>query len=147
MHLMGGDTNEIVNFRVQRIVAQQHTHKGEYGKAVELYKQIIAEKPEDLESRAQLATVYSRQKQHEAAIAEWQAVLEADPENTKFQDGLVNAYHKAGKMDIAIELAQRYIESEENGVHYARLARVYTAEKRVDDAIKAYEKAIQLSPR
>ena len=45
MHLMGGDTNEIGNFRVQRIVAQQHTHKGEYGKAVELYKQIIAEKP------------------------------------------------------------------------------------------------------
>ena len=68
------------------------------------------------------------------------------PKNTKYQDGLVNAYHKAGKMDTAIELAQQYIEAEENGVHYARLARVYTAEKRVDDAIEAYEKAIQLSP-
>ena len=135
-----------MTLRRLRTVAQQHMQRGEYSVAADLYKQIIADMPEDLESRAQLATIHSRQKKYDTAITEWEALLEADPENTKYQDGVVNAYEAAGKIDTAIELAQEYIKSDESGLHYARLAKLYATGKRVDEAIEAYEKAIKLSP-
>ena len=135
-----------MNIVMQRALAEQYMHREQLSKAVELYKQIVAAMPEDLESRAALAGIYSRQGKHEAAITEWKALREIDPENTKYQDGLVTAYQLAGKADEAIELAQGFIEAEESGVHYARLAKVYASIDRVDEAIVTYQKAIELNP-
>ena len=101
--------------------------------------------PEDLESRAQLATLYTRQNKHDEAIDVWKALLEIDPENTKYQDGLVDTYRDAGETTEAFELTQQYIERDpESSVHYARLAKLYAAEDNVDDAISTYKKAIEL---
>ena len=131
---------------IQRVLAKQYMRRDELSKAAGLYKQIIAAVPEDLESRAELARIYSRQNKHEAAIAEWNTLREADPENTKYQDGLVDAYQSADKIDEAIQLAQEFIEAEEHGVHYARLAKVYASSDRVDEAIATYQKAIEINP-
>lgn len=135
-----------MNIVMQRSLAEQYMHHGQLSKAVTLYKQIVTAIPEDLESRAALAQIYSRQNKHEAAITEWKALREVDPENTKYQDGLVNAYQSAGKTSEAIELAQEFIEAEESGVHYARLAKVYASINRVDEAIATYQKAIDINP-
>ena len=135
-----------MNIVMQRTLAEQYMQRHQFSKASELYKQIIAVMPEDLESRAALAEIYSRQDKHETAITEWQALREIDPENTKYQDGLVDAYQSAGKTDEAIELAQGFIEAEESGVHYARLAKVYASIDRVDEAIATYQKAIEINP-
>ncbi len=135
-----------MNIVMQRALAEQYMHREQLSKAVELYKQIVAAMPEDLESRAAVAGIYSRQDKHEAAITEWQALREIDPENTKYQDGLVDAYQSAGKTDEAIELAQGFIEAEESGIHYARLAKVYASIDRVDEAITIYQKAIEINP-
>ena len=135
-----------MNIVMQRTLAEQYMQRHQFSKAVELYKQIVAAMPEDLESRAALAEIYSRQDKHEAAITEWEALREIDPENTKYQDGLVDAYQSAGKTDEAIELAQGFIEAEESGVHYARLAKVYASIDRVDEAITIYQKAVEINP-
>ena len=137
---------EDMNISMQRMLAEQFMNQAELSKATELYKQIIAAMPEDLESRAQLARIYSRQDKHEGAITEWKELLEADPENTKYQDGLVDAYQSADKTDEAIKLAQEFIEAEESGVHYARLAKVYASINRADEAIATYQKAIDINP-
>ena len=131
---------------IQRVLAKQYMQRDQLSKAATLYKHIIAAVPEDLESRAELARIYSRQNKHEAAITEWNTLLEADPENTKYQDGLVNAYQSADRTDEAIEFAQGFIEVEESGVHYARLAKVYASIDRVDEAIATYQKAIEINP-
>ena len=136
-----------MNVGTQRALAQQHMRRNQLKKAVEIYEQITIAMPEDLESRAQLATIYSRQNKHDKSIDTWKALLESDPENTKYQDGLVNAYRSADKISEALELAQAYIDREvDNSVHYARLAKIYAAEDRVDDAIDAYKEAIALTP-
>ena len=135
-----------MNIVMQRGLAEQYMHREQLSKAAELYKQIVAAMPEDLESRAALAGIYSRQNKHEAAITEWEALREIDPENTKYQDGLVAALQSAGKTDEAIELAQKFIEAEESGVHYARLAKIYASIDRVDEAIATYQKAIEINP-
>ena len=131
---------------IQRALAKQYVQRDQFSKAARLYRQIVAAMPEDLESRAELARIYSRQNKHEAAITEWNTLLEADSENTKYQDGLVNAYQSADKTDEAIKLAQGFIEAEESGVHYARLAKVYASIDRVDEAIATYQKAIEINP-
>lgn len=141
-----GEKAEGMKIGIQRALAKQYVQRHQFSKASELYKQIIAVMPEDLESRAELARIYSRQNKHEASITEWKALLEADPENTKYQDGLVDAYQSADKTDEAIELAQGFIEAEESGVHYARLAKVYASIDRVDEAIATYQKAIEINP-
>ena len=133
------------NVGMQRTLAQQHAQRGEVKKAIDIYEKIAKVMPEDLESRAQLATLYSRQNKHDEAIDIWEALLEADPENTKYQDGLVDTYQDADKTDEALELAQRYIASDpESSVHRIRLARLYAADDQVDTAIDTYNKAIEL---
>ena len=56
------------NVGMQRTLAQQHAQRGEVKKAVDIYEQIAKVMPEDLESRAQLAKLYSRQNKHDKAV-------------------------------------------------------------------------------
>ena len=138
---------EEFNVATQRTLAQQYVQRDEIKKAVKIYEQLAEVMPEDLESRAQLANLYSRQKKHDASIDTWKALLDIDPENTKYQDGLVDTYQAADKNVEALELAQQYIEANpEDGVHHVRLAKLYAAEDRINDAIAAYAKAAELNP-
>ena len=127
--------------------AQKFVELGEIEKAIEIYERILKGAPDDLKSRVQLATLYSRINQHEKAAQTWGKLLEADPENTKYQDGLVYSLRVAGKGNEALEIAQTYIQTQpEVGVHYARLAKLYESEGKVGAAIANYEKAIELAP-
>ncbi len=127
--------------------AQKLVELGKIEEAIEIYERIVKGAPDDLESRLQLATLYSATKQHEKAAQTWGKLIEADPENTKYQDGLVYSLRVAGKDNEALEIGQTYVQTYPDvGVHYARLARLYEAEGKVDVAIANYEKAIELAP-
>ena len=122
--------------------AQKFVELGEIDKAIEIYERIVKGTPEDLESRAQLATLYTRTKQYEKAAQTYNKLLETDPENIKYQDALVNSLQTAGKHNEALEIAQTYVQMyPEVGVHYARLARLYEAEGNEAAAIANYKKA------
>ena len=127
-------------------MAQEFVELNQIEEAIEIYERIVKAVPEDLESQAQLATLYSRINQHEKAAQTWSELLETDPENIKYQDKLVNSLQAAGKRNEALELAQAYTQTQpEVGVHYARLAKLYADEDNVDAAIANYEKAIELA--
>ncbi len=122
--------------------AQKFVELGEIEKAIEIYERIVKGTPEDLESRAQLATLYTRTNQHEKAAQTYSKLLEADPENIKYQDALVNSLQAAGKYNEALEIAQTYVQMQpEVGVHYARLAKLYETEGNEAAAIANYKKA------
>ena len=127
-------------------MAQEFVELNQIEEAIEIYERIVKAVPEDLESQAQLATLYSRINQHEKAAQTWSELLETDPENIKYQDKLVNSLQAAGKRNEALELAQAYTQTQpEVGVHYARLAKLYADEDNVDAAITNYEKAIEFA--
>ncbi len=126
-------------------MAQEFMEQNQIEKAIEIYERIVKAVPEDLESQAQLATLYSRINQHEKAAQTWSQLLETDPENIKYQDKLVNSLQAAGKRNEALELLQAYIQTQpEVGIHYVRLAKFYADEDNVDAAIANYEKVIEL---
>ena len=136
-----------LNVGVQRAFAKEYMDRGEIRQALEIYEQIVKAVPEDLESRAQLATLYSQQNLHDSAIGTWEILLETDPENAKYQDGLINSYQASGRFEDALKLAQQFIDANpEVGVHHARLAKLYKDENRTDEAIAAYQKASELTP-
>ena len=136
-----------MNVGVQRAFAKEYMDRGEIKQAMEIYEQIVKAVPEDLESRAQLASLYSQQNLHDSAIRMWETLLETDPENAKYQDGLINGYQASGRFEDALKLAQQFIDANpEVGVHHARIAKLYKDENRMDEAIAAYEKASELTP-
>ena len=136
-----------MNIGVQRAFAKEYMDRGETKQAMEIYEQIVKAVPEDLESRAQLATLYSQQNLHDRAIGTWETLLETDPENAKYQDGLINSYQASGRFEDALKLAQQFIDANpEVGVHHARIAKLYKDENRTDEAIDAYQKASELMP-
>ena len=127
--------------------AQEFVKQNQIEEAIEIYERIVKAVPDDLESRLQLATLYSATKRHEKAAQTWGKLIEADPENTKYQDGLVYSLRVADKGNEALEIGQAYVQTYPDvGVHYARLARLYEAEGKVDVAIANYKKAIELAP-
>ena len=127
--------------------AQEFVKLNQFEEAIEIYERIVKAAPEDLESRAQLATLYSATDQHEKASEVYRKLLETDTENTKYLDALVVSLQNAGKVNEALELAQTYVQTEpEVGVHYERLARIHETQGNVDVAIANYEKAIELTP-
>ena len=122
--------------------AEEFVESGEIDKAIEIYERIVIAAPDDLDSRVQLATLYTRIKEHEKAAQIWEKLLEDDPENITYQDEFVESLQAAGKRNEAFEIAQVYIQTyPEVGVHYARLARLYESDGDADAVIENYKKA------
>ena len=130
-----------------RTLAKDFARRGDSQEALLIYTHLEKVMPEDFESRAQLATLYTTQNQYDNAVATWDALLAEDPGNTKFQDGLVRTYQKAGKIEKALEIAQEYINrDDDNAIHYVRKAKLYADDDRIDEAIAGYQKSIELAP-
>ena len=141
------DKIKTMDIKTLRTLAKNFVQRGDRQQAVFIYTHLEKVMPEDFESRAQLATLYTTQNQHDNAVATWKALLAEDPGNTKFQDGLVRTYQSAGKIDKALELSQQYIKTDaNNSVNYVRLAKLYADDDRIDEAIAAYQKSIELAP-
>ena len=141
------DKIKTMDIKTLRTLAKDFVRRGDRQQAVLIYTHLEKMMPEDFESRAQLATLYTIQNQHDNAVATWKALLAEDPGNTKFQDGLVRTYQSAGKIDKALELSQQYIKTDaNNSVNYVRLAKLYADDDRIDEAIAAYQKSIELAP-
>ncbi len=140
------EQTQTLNIGLQRAIADELTQLGEVAKAISIYERIATSTPEDFESRSELARLYTRLNIHEKATETWTSLLNADPENTKFQDGLVNSLVSAGKLKDALELSKKYIQAEpEINVHYVRLAKLYADDDRIDEALANYEKSIELA--
>ncbi|MDE0300360.1 MAG: tetratricopeptide repeat protein [Candidatus Poribacteria bacterium] len=133
---------------VLRALAHQHMKQGRLANAAEFLERLTERMPEDFESRANLAKLYSRQSDHDAALNEWYALLKSDPYTTEYQDGIVKAHQSAGQTEMAIQLAKEFIEAATigKGMHYVRLADVYASDDRFEEAIAAYSTTLEMDP-
>ena len=140
------EQTQTLSIGLQKAIADELTQLGQVAKAISIYERIATSTPEDFESRAELAQLYTRLNIHEKASETWTSLLKADPENTKYQDGLVNSLVSAGKLKDALELSKKYIQAEpEINVHYVRLAKLYADDDRIDEALANYEKSLELA--
>ncbi len=138
---------QLMSLDMQRAYAQEFEYDDQFDKAIQIYDHIIKTVPEDYESHANLAQLYTLIGQHEKSHQIWTKLLKIDPDNTNFQDGIVNSLQSADKLNDAYALAQEYVQEDpELGVHYLRLAKLYADDNKIDDAIINYKKSDELAP-
>ena len=136
-----------MSLEMQRAYAQQFEYEDQFDNAIQIYNHIISTVPEDYESLANLARLYTLIGQHDKSHQIWVRLLTIDPDNTNFQDGIVECLQSADKLADAYALAQKYIQQDpELGVHYLRIAKLYTDDNKIDEAIINYKKSDELAP-
>lgn len=125
-------------------MADEFEKKNKINEAIDIYERILKTDAENVELNTKLAALYTRTSQHEQAAVIWNKLLDTDPENPNYHDSLCNSLQAAGKLDEAIEIVQSYIQmSPDDGIHYARLAKLYADSENEEAAIKNYEKATE----
>jgi tetratricopeptide (TPR) repeat protein len=99
----------------------------------------------DANLRAMLARLYVGSASYDKAIALLTELVKEEPQ---WQDGatlLVEAYAAAGRAAEAVRWLEEAVENDPQ--LYPTLADLYTRERRWSDAVTAYERALQVSPR
>jgi len=103
--------------------------------------------PAAVRERFQKGNEYAQAGDFEKAIVEYQAVLEADPENISALTNLGVAYYSIGKLDEAIAQYDKAIElAPEDADIRSNLAAAYVQKGELDKALETYQRAIDLDP-
>jgi tetratricopeptide (TPR) repeat protein len=130
-----------------------YTAEGNYTKASERYERVLSQQSspdENLEARLALATLYDQHLDRPALAAKHlEAALELNPDDARTLRGLVEVRLRRREFDSASEIANRWIRVETDPKRradgLALLGRVERVRGNVQDAVTAFEQAVQLS--
>lgn len=115
--------------------------------AATLYAELLRVEPEDVPARLRLAEVFHRNAWNESALALLDEVFQREPNNTPAHLLRAKIRRDEGDSDLATEDYERVLAVEPNNAEaYYYLGTTYHAAKRVEDALRAYRKAIESDP-
>jgi tetratricopeptide (TPR) repeat protein len=116
--------------------------------AEEYLEQVLDEYPEDIGALNDLGYLWSDQNKHlQRSLAMVQKAVDAEPDNAAYRDSLGWAHYRLGQYDQAIEqlqAAERSLAENPDGVILDHLGDALFAAGRKKDAIKAWERAVEL---
>lgn len=125
-----------------------------YPKAVDTFKSILSQNPNDVDALFQLANVYKLQDELELAIDAAKKIISISLVNNTnthlvgFTHLLLSEiYCKQSKLDVAEVHAKAAVQrcSSVADTHY-RLGYIYTHQAKFDDALSAFKQALSLNP-
>ena len=136
-----------------RFLAEAYARLNEPERAIAVWKRIVDEDgatgQDDIEGLMALEKLYTKMGQSEAAIKVLQQLAELRPARAKeYYNRIADLSLSAFKDEQAVEYAKRALEKNpDDAASQARLGHVYAKMQRQQEAIKAYEMAIDLDPR
>ncbi len=91
------------------VIANAYFDSGKFEQAGEHYAKVLAADPENIAARSDLATTFVQRPQpdHARAIAEFNKVLESDPNHEPTLYNLAIAHHRKGDINAAQDMAAR----------------------------------------
>lgn len=90
---------------------------------------------------------FAQAGEFDKAIAEYEAVLQKDPDHVSTLSNLGVVYYNLGQLEEAIEHYQKAIEiAPEDADIHSNLAAAYVQEMQLDRALEEYEAAVDLNP-
>lgn len=118
-------------------------------KAVQYIKMRLALYPDDEASHNNLGWYYFRLERYEDAIAAYKEAIEINPYLMLPYNGLNWIYlYQLGELDLALELCERQISyNNQNAWAYNNLGWAYLGKDNLEEAKKAFEKALETDPR
>lgn len=128
-------------------MAQNFAWAENYAEAARNYRLYLKKKPDDLTSRMALANVFMWSEQYREAIAEFKLLLAKRPDNLAARITLANALIWSGRYREAIPEFERLRVKKPRDIQIPlALAQCYEHEADVEQALKAYEIALELNP-
>jgi protein O-mannosyl-transferase len=139
-------------FEAQSNLGVLFLRTGKFADAADHFRQAVRIQPDSPDAHNSLAVALWQLNDARGAIAEWNIALEITPDYPEAADGMANALATAdpsegGDPQRAVILAQRACELTNNQRpdYLNTLAIAYAAGGRLDDAIAADEKAVQVA--
>ncbi len=121
--------------------------QGEVDKAVELFNKTLAQLPDFVLARYDLAVAYRNQGNVDQAILEYEKALQINPNFPEALSNLGGQYFRVGKIDKAIETLKRAVQNFPNFIQAnSNLGAVLNKKKRYEEAIPYLKKTVQLDP-
>ncbi len=119
----------------------------DYPRAAELLEIIVAAKPDDFESRFDLAFAYTQLEQDEKAIGHYRKVVEQKADLIPAQANLAMLLMRRQRPADAAPHLKAVLEARPGDARFQHmLARALFDAERFEDAIPAFERALELDP-
>ncbi len=138
---IAGGSGSLVN------LANYYHRSGRYEEAIEVWKKLIDQNPNDLGAMIGIGNAYYAMGKVDLAIEQLRRVLEKDARNLKAIHSLATIYLNQGRASDAMMMAERAISIDPNdGIGYLNKGSAFQLMGRDDDAIEQYLLAIKHSP-
>jgi tetratricopeptide (TPR) repeat protein/DNA-binding winged helix-turn-helix (wHTH) protein len=119
----------------------------DYPGAIRVYRQLVADYPEEVEAYTRLGHLLRGERQYDAAVAVLKQASIMDPDSPDVYNALGCIYSQLGRHGEAILMAQRYLAlaPQEANAHDS-LALTYQWAGRFEESKQAYWQALRLKP-
>ncbi len=119
--------------------------QGRFASAIEHYQEVLAEHPEHLRARFNLAVIYHDQKRYDAAKREYRRLLHDHPQHARSLINLADIADAEGDAARAYVLLLRAVDAApEQAYPYSYLGRYLQRHGRRHQARAAYERALAI---
>jgi serine/threonine-protein kinase len=125
-------------------IAGVYTRLGRTEDAEASYKKAIALDPDNPTIHDSYANFLAEQSRTEEAVAVWQTVIRLAPDNYAALVNMGSMLTELGRLPEAITVTQRANEIRPSYMAYSNLGTAYARSVRYEDAIQAYQKALEI---
>jgi YaiO family outer membrane protein len=128
-------------------LADEYIQKGEFTKAIEMYRSILSQNKDDFETARILARLYSWVKEYNQSIELYQKLLEEYPYDNDIRLALAQVHGWNGHYQKSTEFYQDIIADSPSYLDaYIGLARVYYWNSRYDASLRVLKQAYKINP-
>ena len=128
-------------------LARQHHRAGRLAEAQQIYRQILATRPEIVEVRNDLGVLLEASGRPEQAMVEYRTVLAARPQFAESWNNLGNLLMASSRLDEAIDCFDKALAARPQFVQAAsNLGIAHKRAGNMQDAIRWFTEAIRLDP-
>ncbi|MFQ5730812.1 MAG: tetratricopeptide repeat protein [Planctomycetaceae bacterium] len=126
---------------------QTSLRSGDPSGAAELFRQVVADNPDDAQAHEGLGTACFLIEDYDAAIAAFEAVTRLQPKQARARINLGAIYNRRGEYAAAIDALRSALQRDrKSGEAYYNMGLAHKGLDQLGLAVSAYREAVRLSP-
>lgn len=133
--------------RAYRGMGEVYKGRGQWGDAIDAFKNALSKRPKDPELHILLGETYLRNDAPDLALESFLRATELSSQNARAYEGLADVYFKKGATDQGVAAIKRAVGlSPQNVGLYIKLGEAYLKQGKSQDAINTYQKLLRRKP-